>query len=487
MNPGRVNSKGFARLLADFLRIVPQTIPDLETAPWHLGFPTGGPVLVGSDLGRDVWDAPEGQRLVEYVLTDLARQQWFAPPPESFLAEIRFCLASVVEQFANSGAPVEEFAAERASDILDSMRASEAVCTGVCSVYGIGLDQGDAELPYGLSIEPATADTLRTILPRLGASLADLIRRPNLPGLLLLCRTSVSRAEWRGLAAGTAAAACRIELDRLRTAIWLASGVLPAWSDMWVFHESAYPAVPFQRISPTPEQRFPGESGFSAGVLLDSGFLSEVLVRIGAISGMTEPHLTGEAIDALWVAQGIYLRLALEVADTPTAVLMAYAAMDGLLLNEKEDESLLISRVGCLIGRSYADRRAVRRLVDRLQRIRGAVAHGKRARLADAAAAVGRHVSLEELAEKGIFADRELNVVLRGRCLDVLRRVLVSFLWLTVEGQPWSGGSDRPRAELGLSRQEVLETLDRAHRADKEALGLLEAKIPAVVRGGVAP
>ena len=487
MNPGRVNSEGFARLLADFLRIVPQSIPDLEAAPWHLGFPAGGPVLVGSDLGREVWDAPEGQRLVEYVLTDLARQQWFAPPPESFWAEVRFCLASVVEQFANCGAPVEEFAAERASDILDSMRASEVVCTSLCSVYGIGLDQGGAGLPYGLSIDLATDDALRTILPRLGASLADLIRRPNLPGLLLRCRTSVSRAEWRGLAAGTAAAACRIELDRLRTAIWLASGVLPAWSDMWLFDESAYPAVPFQRISPTPEQRFPGESGFSAGVLLDSGFLSEVLVRIGAISGMTEPHLTGEAIDALWVAEGTYLRLALEVADARAAVLMAYAAMDGLLLNEKEDDSLLISRAACLIGGSNADRRAVRRLVDRLQRIRGAVAHGKKARLADAAAAVGRHVSLEELAKRGIFADRGLNVVLRARCLDVLRRVLVSFLWLTVEGQPWPGGSDRPRAELGLSREKVLEILDRAHRGDKEALGLLEAKIPAVVRGGVAP
>lgn len=486
MNPGRANSREFATLLADFLRVVRQSIPNLETAPWHLGFPAGGPVLVGSDLGQEVWAAPEGRRLVEYLLTDAALRQWFAGPASS-LAELRFWLASVVEQFANSGAPADEFVAERASEIFDSIREPQVVCTGACLVYGLAFDRDFVELPYGLAVRPATRDTLGTILPRLGASFVDFIRAPNLPSLLLLSRMTTSRAEWDGFAASTAAATCRIELDRLRTAIWLASGVLPAWGDMWLFQESPYPAVPLERIWPTPEQRLPRESGLGASVLLDDRFLSEILVRMGAIWGATEPYVAGEAIDALWIAQGTYLRLALEVADPRAAVLMAYAAMDGLLLNEKEDDSLLIPRVACLIGRSNADRRAVRRLVDRLQKIRGAVAHGKKARLADAAAAVGRQVSLEELAEGGIFADRELNTVLRGRCLDVLRRALVSFLWLTVEGEPWPNESDRPRAELGLSRENVLETLDRAHRGEKEASVLLEAKIPAVVRGGVAP
>ena len=112
---------------------------------------------------------------------------------------------------------------------------------------------------------------------------------------------------------------------------------------------------------------------------------------------------------------------------------------------------------------------------------------GKRPHLGDVAAAIGRGVAAEELAERGIFADQELNRLLRGRCLDVLRRVLVAFLWLTVEGEPWPGGADRPRAKLGLTREQVLKTLDRAHNGDSEALTALEVNIPVALRGGLLP
>lgn len=487
MSRNDVNAEGFARRLADFLGIVQQSIPNLNTAPWHLGFPAGGPVLLGSDLGRQVWATPKGQRLIEYLLSDPLLGEWFAPPPEASLTELRFCVASVVEQWAESAVPAEEFAAERASEILDAIRAPQIVCTGVTLVYGIGLDQRPIGLPYGLAIHPATPDTLATILPRLGASVTDVIRAPKRPALVLLSRIAASRTEMRGFAASWADGDCRIWLERLRTAIWLTSGVLPARGDMYLYHESPYPAIPFERISPTPEQRFPGQSSPGGEVSLDGAFLSDVLVRMGGVWGTTEPHLEGEAIEALWVAEGTYLHQALEVADASSTVLMAYAAMDGLLRNEKEHDSVVIRRVGALIGRSDKDRRAVRRFIERLQRIRGAVAHGKRPRLADVGEAIDRQVSREELVDRGIVADRELNLLLRARCLNVLRRVLVSFLWLTVEGEPWSGAPHRPRAGLRLSRQQVLETLDSAHKGVNDAVALLETKIPAVLRGRVLP
>jgi len=256
---------------------------------------------------------------------------------------------------------------------------------------------------------------------------------------------------------------------------------------MYLYHESPYPAIPFERISPTPEQRFPTEFGPSGEAVLDGAFLSDVLVRMGGVWGMTEPHLEGEAIEALWVADGTYLHQALEVADASSTVLMAYAAMDGLLLDKTDHDSRLVPRVGCLIGGSVDEQRAVRRFIQHLQEIRGAVAHGKRPRLADVAGAIGRDMADAALAERGIFADQELKRLLRRRCLDVLRRVLVSFLWLTVEGEPWPGGTHRPRASLGLSREQVLKTLDRAHRGDSDALSALEGKAPAVVRGGLLP
>ncbi len=486
MNSGNVDPQEFAGRLAEFLAVVQQRIPNVNTAPWHLGFPAGGDSLAGSDVGQEIWATPEGQGLVEYLLTDPALREWFAPP-DSVVVELRFSLASVVEQWANSGTAADEFGATRASEILDAIRAPQVVCRGVSLVYGVALDQGGVELPYGLGISPGTADTLRGLLPRLGGSFKDLIRAPNRPALLLVSRSAASRSEMRGFAASWADGSCRISLERLRTAIWLASGALPARGDMYLYHESPYPAIPFERISPTPEQRFPTEFGPSGEAVLDGAFLSDVLVRMGGIWGTTEPHLEGEAIEALWVADGTYLHQALEVADASSTVLMAYAAMDGLLRNEKEHDSVVIRRVGTLIGRSDADRRAVRRLIERLQRIRGAVAHGKRPRLADVAQAIGRQVSRAELAERGIVADRELNIRLRARCLDVLRRVLVSFLWLTVEGEPWPGGAHRPRAKLGLTREQVLKTLDRAHNGDSEALTALEANTPVALRGGLLP
>jgi hypothetical protein len=256
---------------------------------------------------------------------------------------------------------------------------------------------------------------------------------------------------------------------------------------MYLFHESPYPAIPFESISPPPEQRFPQDLSVGGEARLDGAFLSDMLVRMGAVWGTAEPHLEGEAIGAFWVADGTYLPQALEFPDSSSTVLMAYAAMDGLLRDKADDDSRLARRVGWLIGDSNEDRRAVRRFVDRLRSIRGEVAHGKRPHLADVAGAIGRDVAAAALAQRGIFADQELNRLLRRRCLDVLRRVLVSFLWLAVEGEPWPGGGHTPTARLGLSRGQVLKTLDSAHRGDTDALTALEGKIPLVVRGGLLP
>jgi hypothetical protein len=486
MSSDNVNSEELAGRLADFLEIVRQSVPNLQAAPWHLGFPAGGPTLVGSDVGRDIWATPEGQGLVEYLLMDPALRQWFAPP-DSVLVELRFCLASVVEQWVNSGAPAAEFGATRAWEILEALRAPQVVCTGVSLLYGVALDQGGLELPYGLSISPGTADRLRGLLPRLGGSFKDLIRAPNRPALLLVSRSGASRSEMRGFAASWADGNCRISLERLRTAIWLASGALPARGDMYLYHESPYPAIPFEWISPPPEQRFPQEVSVAGEARLDGAFLSDVLVRMGAVWGTAEPRLGGEAIDAFWVADATYLPHALEFPDSSSTVLMAYAAIDGLLRDKTDDDSRLAPRVGCLIGRANDDRRAVRRFVDRLRNIRGEVAHGKRPHPDDVAGAIGRDVADAALAERGIFADQELNRLLRRRSLDVLRRALASFLWLTVEGEPWPGGTHRPRARLGLSREQVLKTLDSAQSGDSEALAALEGRIPRVLRASLLP
>ncbi len=110
---------------------------------------------------------------------------------------------------------------------------------------------------------------------------------------------------------------------------------------MYLFDESPYAAIPFERISPMPEQRFPEDFDPSGEASLDSGFLSEVLVRMGAVWRMTEPDVGGEAVEALWVADGIYLPQALEFPDSSSTVLMAYAAIDGLLRDKTDDDSRL--------------------------------------------------------------------------------------------------------------------------------------------------
>lgn len=118
----RADAEGFAPRLAVFLGTVERLIPDLGAAPWHLAFPAGRATVIGSDVGRQVWENHEGGQVLDYLLSDETLRGWFSPPPDSAPIDLQFMLASVVDRWAASGEPSDGFAVTHAVEILDAIR-----------------------------------------------------------------------------------------------------------------------------------------------------------------------------------------------------------------------------------------------------------------------------------------------------------------------------------------------------------------------------
>ncbi len=465
------------------LNTVERLIADLNTAPWHLGFPAGRAAVIGSDLGRQVWESREGSQLLEYLLGDDTLGRWFSPPPDSAPIELQFMLASVVDRWAASGESAEEFVTTYALEILDTLREPNPVCAGLALAHGLVVD-GPVEFPYGLAVAPATPEQLHSLPASVRLSPVDVIRLPRQPAAFLISSTAASRAEFGPFAATTALASARINVERLRTAIWVATGVLPGRGHTFLWHSSPYPAGPFERIPALPEQRWGRDPRESGAAPVDGSLVWQVVARLGVIWGAAEAIIDDETDRALWIANGVYLPPVLESADARTTVLLSYAAIDGLLRNEDDDDSRLIPRVAWLIGASVEDRRSMQKLLDRLQKIRGPVAHGRAPRLADASAAIGQRISADELSARGLFATDDLERTLRTRCLDLFRRVFVAYLWLVIDAEVDPTNRSRPVLQAGLPRKEILSLLERAARNDAAAQTLLSHRIPELAREG---
>jgi hypothetical protein len=480
-----LDAVGLAPRLGAFLDSVRRLIPNLGSAPWHLGFPAGRGTVIGSELGQQVWEEPEAVELMEYLLADETLRAWFSPPPGFAPVELQFILASVVDRYAASHRPAGEFAAASAAEILEAMHHPNPACVGFALAHGVAVERY-VELPYGLAVAPATQEQLRSLPARTGISQIDAMRLPGQPAMFLICSTAASRADFGAFAAMTALGFARIGLEHLRTAIWLATAVMPGRSDTFLWHNSPYPAAPFERIPALPEQRFVrGSTPHGQVTTIDGSLLWQAVARLGIIWNEAEGVIDSETMLSLWVAQ-TYVSPALEWADAFMTLLMSYATIDGLLLRKNDDDSRLGHRVAWLIGASDHDRRQIRKFITGLRELRGDIAHGERPDLLRLSTVLGRQVSEDELSDRFPILRTELQSLLRQRCLGLLRRVLVAYLWLVVDAVVDPENPLRPGLQAGVTRGAILDLLESASKNDSAAQRLLSRQVPEAARGRAA-
>jgi len=380
-------------------------------------------------------------------------------------------LASVVESWSTSGIDNLTYARTYAHSILDVLRQGNPACVGIELSHKLSLVSENRELRFGLGIARLQDTALMNLLRQGHLSAEDILRMPKQQGCLLMSHNSVSRDEFGPLAAWTAAGMALVRLEHLRQAIWLATGFLPSKGDIFIFEQSAYPAVPTQRI------RAPLKSIASGDRVLtdeDCDRLAGTLLPLGIIWGDLQQQLERRTDLALRLALSSRHTL-LESPDDLLVALLAYISIEGLLLNKEDDDSRLDDRVAYLIGATDHERRDIRKFMSAYRSLRGYVAHGEPANLDDLSKIVGKPVSAQEFSAYFSWAGHQLGKTIRQKCLETLRKVLLACLCLATK--PEQGPSVSPH----MTRKEIIELTEIAAgptgAKKEEALNILQKNV----------
>ncbi len=425
---------------------------DLVRAADHLRYAAEpASTLQGSSAGWELWTSDEGRRLLELLLKDPRLALWFGGKSLRTL-ELRSIVASVIRAWASSGLDARRYVWRHAGTILQSIREETWSCWGIGFAYGIRVSRR-VELPGGLAIDPHVKDILNNV--RASGAIAELALLKIHKGYscLFLQGSSVSRDEMGSIAATTAAVWRHVAFERLRTAIWLVSGGLPVVGDVFVTEVSDYPVTPFQHF-PASLQTYPLEPTTVLGDP-ELAALREAILRLEAVWDGTI-HDADSETDLQFRLALSHAEAALRTADSLLAALLAYVAIEGIVLSADDHLSWLTPWVAWLVGHDSDDRRAVRSFMDAFGRLRGDVGHGNPPRLDTLSRLVGRRVTSEEVDVYFSWSGREAGGVIEQRCRNLLRKVILAFMNLAIEVAPDGTVS------MGLTRIQIVKMLKAA-------------------------
>jgi len=435
---------------------------DLERAADHVHYPADpNTTLVGSVLGQAMWESAEGKQLISLLLTDPILNAWFGGQHVN-LVELQAILASAIRSWAASNQSADEFSRHQAQNVLQALKRPDWPCWTIGVAYGVTAGQR-LDLPRSYSIDPDVDRALSNAAANGAVTELHLARMNKGFGCLFLYGASADREMFGPFAATTAMAWGQVAFETLKKAIWLASGVSPVVGDVLVTDASSYPVVPLRHL-PAPLQTYPvtprpldeGEVALLATCLLRIEFVRE-----------DGPEMDPETELQLRLALS-HVDTILRLADRLVAALLVYVALEGLLLNADDDESRLGQRVAWLVGVDTGERRSLRRLMSAYRELRGNLAHGKRPRLQDLETMLGRKVSPDEVHAYFTWSGHETGELLKERCRELLRKVLLSFLTLVTNVESSEAVS------VAATRRETIETLEAAIHRHEPARKLLE-------------
>ena len=451
--------------LIGLLRLIQSLDGDPRAVAEHLRFPAYDGTLAGSELGARLWTSTEGQDLVACLFSDEELQKWFSPPPDSRLIEIWSRSASFVRAWADSGTEPESFCAQWAAAFLAALRAESVAVAAVQFFHGATLRENVELIGGHLYLEPSSVEQLRQWLGYTGCREVELLRIPREPMAMAvtICQSSTAQLP-RPILATTVAGFTRVVLERLRYDLWLVTGALLRPGYTWVVEQSPFPHQPLEHFAPGLLETFGGWFQDPRSAVVDNTALISVVSRFGFLFEDDCPEEVAGPLLLAWR----YAVPAIDSPDVRMALLLSYAAIDGLLRARDEDDSRVSSRVARLIQAGAGEGRRIRRLMDRWRELRGLAAHGHPM---PEDALLG---FLEETAlPTDLPSDRQFTIRMKRRCLQFLRRVFLTMLHLGValEGTPI-------RPEPGLTRAQILELLDRANQGDASAVSKLESLTP---------
>lgn len=466
-----------ASALTGFLHGVDKLAGGVRPGYANVAFPAGSALIVGSPIGREIWESPEAHLLTSTLLAADPLSAWFKPPPSPEFVELQLQIASIVDVWARSGESPEDFVTRRIVAIMKSLTDPTPVCHGVMIAQGVTI--GDAVvLPEGLRIVPAAAEEMRNLPTHYPVRDREIYRLPDRPTVFATCSLRSDRNVWTSIAATTAFAWCRMRLHSLREAIWLATGTVPVFCEEFYWHESEYPPGLFEHFSAPPERRFSKIRHYNE---IKASTITDVYLRRWAFFGIEEHPFEDATWLALWMVDS-YVHAVLSEPDPLFCTLMAYAAFDGLMRNVKENDSIIGPRIAALIGRDDADSRFIRQFLHKVRDVRGVAAHGRRPLLKDVASTYGRTLTDEDIEANPITIREEIYEELKDTILGTLRRTILAYLWLAVKDAAWDDKTQSPTIEAGLTRAEILQLADSACRNDAEAVGELARLVPEFAR-----
>ncbi|MCH8066202.1 MAG: hypothetical protein IIC90_10305 [Chloroflexi bacterium] len=470
-----LDSGEYRTALLDFLLHIDSIGEEKSIVAEYLRFPAHDrSTLSGSRLGQDVWDHPTARHLIDVLLEDDELNRWFGPglgtPPELRLTELRSQIASLVAAWDESNLTANQVVDSWATLFLEAVKNPEPACSRVRVLYGVEVEKR-IELPTGIAVEPASSESLERFLTHAGGTKRETLRIPQRPAVFVLTFTQARREEFGSFAATTANGWADVLAENARWDIWMATGVLQRLGDAYVSEPSRFPVISPERL--LASQRETHAHAMDSDVAqLDAEIFVDIATRMAALRG-EDDEFPAEPVVPLWVAN-TFIHPAIDTPDELMTVLLGYAGCEGLLLRREDDDSRFGPRLAMLIGADVEEVRRLRRVAARWTELRGFAAHGQRPPLEAVAAYLEQPVSNADLGGSLLGADR-LRQAAGSRASHLLRRVFLAFLFCSVI-------VDDTGLRIGLSRDELLDIIERALSGEQAAQAEIKGRVPSFVR-----
>lgn len=447
--------------LGEFLAAVPQYFPNLTHAPLNIRFPASeNSTVMGSEIGSAFWNNESAKALLLCLLEDEQISANLRPYEDQEAIELHGILASYVESWIESRQDSSTFVSQTATNLVAEMRLAERACTAFRVVSGIEVPSGSggAQLSFGISIRPASTENLQSLFVNAGMNPDEAVKLPAGPSAIIVVEQHFTRTEMGPLTSTSAFAFSVARGMQVRMAIWLASGRVTPLGDTFAFEQAAYPAIQRQQIPAALERRFPWSQGTWVVDQEAVNVLEQVLRHIGVFWGWVTPVVEHEQTrNEVWTALG-YLDSALNSSDWALIMLLSYSALDGLLLAREDHDSRLVYRVSWLIGRDDEERQRIRRFMNRLYYARSKVAHGERP-TEDELVGLIDDESLSRVHEPAIV----LQGRVRDRCLELARRGVLAYVWLTLSQ------NDSDATSFERTKADITSIIDSARANEQTA------------------
>lgn len=467
-----LDSEKYKAALLEFLRLIDGLNQPKALIAEYLRYPASEySTLGGSPVGRDIWEKPPAQTLISTLFDDDELRTWFNPPPGSSLTEPRAQIASLVAAWDLRQVPAAKIVEEWSETLLQAIKNPAPACSKIRLMYGVEVSNR-IELSGGIMIEPVSTERLREFLARSGGFERDVLRVPRRAAVFVSTSSQAERRHFGPFAATTANAGADILAEFARWDIWLATGLLPTLGDTYVIEHSQFPVTPDERYPASPRETH-AHALDRTPVIVDGNLLQQVHERMDALRGEHEQY-PEETMMPLWVAN-TYIHPAIDADDDLVTILLAYSCVEGLLLRRGESKSRLQPRLALLVQHDTQEGRRLRRTTHLWKELRDCAAHGERPAEDLLAAFCG-----QETRQTGLSAflagDPRLWHAVRKTAATILRRVFLAMLFCTVTLD------DQGLPQPSLSRNEVLEILERAASGDNTATQEIISNVPQFVR-----